>query len=125
MSRDIDQFNAVINMELKKNDEWLYKNRLLINYSKTKFLLFNITAKKNEFIVKTNGFVIEQSENIKYLGVVLDDKLNWKAHLKHFKSKLSRSCFVISKLRYYLDTNALKMVYYSVFYPKVQYCIST
>ena len=47
MSRDIDQFNAVINMELKKNDEWLYKNRLLINYSKTKFLLFNITAKKN------------------------------------------------------------------------------
>ena len=90
MSRDIDQFNAVINMELKKNDEWLYKNRLLINYSKTKFLLFNITAKKNEFSVKTNGFVIEQSENIKNLGVVLDDKLNWKAHLKHFKSKLSR-----------------------------------
>ena len=76
MSRDIDQFNAVINMELKKNDEWLYKNRLLINYSKTKFLLFNITAKKNEFSVKTNGFVIEQSEKTKNLSVVSNVKLN-------------------------------------------------
>merc|ERR1712183_1133079 len=71
-----------------------------------------------------NGFVIEQSENIKYLGVVLDEKLNWRAHLKSLKSNLSRSCFAMSKLRYYLDTNTLKMVYYSLFYPHIQYCIS-
>ena len=65
-------------MELKKIDEWLCKNRLFINCSKKKFLLFNRNAKKNEFSVKVNSFVIEHSENIKYLGVVLD--VNWKAH---------------------------------------------
>ena len=121
---DSDHVNAVINRELGKIDEWLCKNRLFINYSKTKFLLFNRTAKKSEFSVKVNGFVIEQSENIKYLGLILDDKLNWKAHLKCLKSKLSRSCFMMSKLRYFLDTSTLKMVYYSLFYPHIQYCIS-
>ena len=29
----------------------------------------------------------------------------------------------MSKFRYYLDTNTLKMVYYSLFYPHIQYCI--
>ena len=65
-------------------------------------------------------FIIEQSKSIKYLGVVLYEKLNWKSHLKSFKSKLSRSCFSMSKLGYYLDTNTLKMVYYSLFYPHIQ-----
>ena len=56
--------------------------------------------------------------------MVLDDKLSWKAHLKCLKAKLLRSCFIISKLRYYLDTSTLKMVYYSLFYLHMQYCIS-
>ena len=71
-----------------------------------------------------NDFVIEKSGNIKYLGVVLDKKLIQRSHLKSLKSTLSRSCFVMLKLRYYLDTNTLKMVYYSQFYPHIQYCIS-
>ena len=33
--------------------------------------------------------------NINYLGVVLDEKLNWRAHLRSLKSKLSQSCFVL------------------------------
>ena len=106
-SCDFDQVIVVINKELSKIDERLRKNSLFINYSKTKFWLFNKTAKKKEFSVKVNGFEIEQGESIKYIGVVLNDKLNWKAHLKCLKAKLSRSCFIMSKLRYYLDTSTI------------------
>ena len=42
---DSDYVNAVINMKLRKFDEWLCKNRPYISYSKTKFFLFNRTAK--------------------------------------------------------------------------------
>ena len=62
-----------------------------------KVFVVNRIAKKSECSFKVNGFVIEQRENIKYLGVVLDDKLNFKAHLKYFKSKLLQSCFMMSK----------------------------
>ena len=47
-----------------------------MNYSKTKFWFFDRTAKKSDFSVMVNGFVLEQSETIKYLGVDLDEKLN-------------------------------------------------
>ena len=67
-----------VNKELGKVDTWLRTNKLFINYSKSIFVLFNKTSKNCEFSVKINGFLIEQSDSIKYLGVVLDDKLNWK-----------------------------------------------
>ena len=53
-----DKVNVVINKGLSRVDKWLHKNRLFINYSKTKFLLFNKTTKKKEFSVKVNGFEI-------------------------------------------------------------------
>ena len=67
---DPEYLNEVINKELIKVDKWLRDNKLFINYSKTKYLLFNKTSKNCEFSVKVNGFLIEQSESIKYLGVV-------------------------------------------------------
>ena len=54
-------------------------------------------------------------DSIKYLGVDLDDKLNWKKHLSFVKSKFSRSCYGLSKLRQYLETITLKMIHYSLF----------
>ena len=56
---------------------------MLINFStiiQKKIFTINKTSKNCEFSVKINGFVIEQNDSIKYLGVVLDDKLNWKKH---------------------------------------------
>ena len=43
----------------------------------------NRTAKKSYLKLKVNNFLIEQSENIEYQGMVLGDELNWKAHLKY------------------------------------------
>ena len=68
--------NKVINEELRKVDEWLRANKVFINYFKTKFLLFNNTSRKFDFKIHINRFNIEQGESIKYLGVVLDEKLN-------------------------------------------------
>ena len=65
-----------VSLKLGKVDKWLCANKLFINYSKTKFLLFNKISKNCKFSVKINGFLIEQSDSIKYLGVFLDDKLN-------------------------------------------------
>ena len=65
-----------VNKELGKVDTWLRTNKLFINYSKSIFVLFNKTSKNCEFSVKINSFLIKQSDSLKYLGVVLDDKLN-------------------------------------------------
>ena len=65
---------------LSKIDRWLRFNKLFISYIKTKILIFNRISNKSDFKVMINGFVIEQSESIKYLGIVLDDTVYWRAH---------------------------------------------
>ena len=73
-------------------------------------MIFYKTSKDCEFIAQIKGFHIEQSDRIKYLGVVLDDKLNSKKHLSFLKSKLLRSCYILSKHRCYLNTITLKLI---------------
>lgn len=49
---------------------------------KNKVLLYNRTVRKSEFSVKIFHFVIELTENIEYLSVVLDKILNRKTCLE-------------------------------------------
>ena len=116
--------NSVINEELRKVDVWLRANNFLLTIFKLNSCFFKNTSIKCNFKVNKNEFNIEHSKSIKYLGVVLDYKLKWRAHLRSLILKLSPSCFVLSKLRYNLDVSTFKIVYYSLFYPYIQYCIS-
>ena len=73
-------------------------------------------------IGKTN---IEQVNEIKYLGVIFNDKLYWKFHIQHVSSKLSSGSWPRLELRNYIDITTLKIVYYALIYSYLQYCVST
>ena len=50
-------------------------NKLTINHKKTEFIL--ITKKNiNKFDIKINGITIKRMNSSKYLGTIIDDKLN-------------------------------------------------
>ena len=76
-------------------------NKLIINYSKTEFMLV-IKKKINNFNVKINGITINRNNCIKYLGILIDDKLKWKNHIENSCSKLSRGSWVINNIRHCL-----------------------
>ena len=41
--------------------------------------------------LKINNYEIKQVESIKFPGVLLDENLTWKLHIKFIKSKISKS----------------------------------
>ena len=55
---------------------------------------------------------IEKCCKAKYLGLILDENLNWKAHVQHLQKKLSCAVGIIAKLRHYLNPKNLLSVYY-------------
>jgi len=57
---------------------------------------------------------LEQVNQIKYLGVMFDDKLSWRPLIQLVCSKLSRVSWALLKLRNYVNTKTLKIVYYSL-----------
>ena len=66
---------------------------------------------------------IEQKDYIKYLGVFIDKHLNWQPQIQHVNNKLAKNLGILSKLRYYIDLNILKQIYYALIYPYLNYGI--
>jgi hypothetical protein len=64
-----------------------------------------------------------QVEVVRFLGLQLDKQINWRNHLRCLLSKLSKACFVLRRLRYVLDIDALKLVYFAYFQSVVKYGI--
>ena len=68
-----------------------------------------------------NDDQIDASHYAKYLGIILDDCLSFKAHIEFLKTKISRLVGIASKLSYYLPTETLITLYYALIYFHILY----
>ena len=73
--------------------------------------------------ISIGGEIIHEVESTKFLGVIVDCKLNWSLHINHIKNKISKGLGIIYKARRLLNENTLKTLYYSFIYPYLHYCI--
>ena len=112
-----------VNRDLRSLQSWLKANKISLNAGKTEFLIFRHNRKILPFnpYLKIGGKKLFQSSNIKYLGVLIDPHLNWKAHISLLSNKLARTNGIISKLRHYVSTKTLINVYYALFNSHLQY----
>ena len=80
--KDLRNLEKIMNFELKKLYEWLCINRLSLNISKTKFVIFHVPNKpKYPITILINNNAIDEVKYIKYLGVTLDAQLSIKYHI--------------------------------------------
>ena len=45
--------------------------------------------------IEINNVILEQVKTIKFLGLVLNDNLNWKNHKMYIKSKIQKNFFLL------------------------------
>lgn len=113
-----------VNDELVKISEWLCCNKLSLNLNKTQYLIVTNRKITHKFDIKVSGRSITQTDQIKYLGVIIDSKLNWEPHIKQVKNKLSNGCWALNKVKKYLNKKSLLQLYYGLIYSHLQYCVS-
>jgi len=119
-----NQLIARVNEGMKDIVEWTRINRLTINVDKTVALLFTnrLSAVDLNLSVVIEGKSVSYDSKVKYLGVMLDDKLRFDTQINHICDKLSRSIGVLYKLRPYMPDSVLVSCYYSLIYPYLIYC---
>lgn len=66
---------------------------------------------------------IERVHETKFLGVIIDNKVCWKAQMKHVKPKWSKSISILYKTRGLLNKNCLHLQYFSIAMPCMTYCV--
>ena len=70
-----------------------------------------------------NGKAINRVNSLKYLGVIIDQKLNWIEYIAYVRNKISKGIGIIFKARAILDKKSLMNLYYSYIYPYLIHCI--
>ena len=96
--------------------DWIVANKLTLNAAKSSAII--IKPKLHFPVVEMNLSCAAGSIKVvcsaKYLGVFIDDKLNFQEYIKHLEKKVSRSVGILSKLKNYLPTHALFKLHYTL-----------
>ena len=129
-AKDMPQLNREINEDPEKLDEWLMGNKLPLNVAKT----FNAIASQQKHKSLTHSQIrfdpkirekeIEIVSKAKYLGVQIDDNLNWKEHIRAVSAKVSRAVGFLKYSKRYLPITAVQTLYTSIVEPHFQHCCS-
>lgn len=109
---------------------WFSDNKLILNSSKTNFLQFKGSNKKNHHNLNIetiknaidNSLIIKTTE-IKFLGVNIDENLNWKRHCEILAKTLSSSCFILKSLNKTTNVKIAKLAYFAHFESHIRYGI--
>ena len=107
---------------LSTASKWYDHNRLVLNAAKTDVMTISNQALKDYPKLKFNDLLINQSNKIKYLGVILDNKLNLRLNVSRIKQKLFPVVSNFSRNRKYLNPKLAVMWYTGLIRPHIEYC---
>ena len=110
---------------LNKFSKWCEINALTINTSKTKTMLFGSRNKiKNSYKPDLSLYNehLQMVPTYKYLGVNLDQTLNFKYHLESLVNNISFKLYMFSKVRRFLNEKCAIIIYKTMLMPFFDYC---
>ena len=99
---------------------WLNKNRLTPSETKTKLMLVTPSRKPQTMpIILFNENILEWVDEIKYLGIIIDNKLTFKQQVDYVVNRLSVVQGITYSLKKVLPSSCLRMIYFSLAYPHI------
>ena len=122
--KDPVTLNNTLNSELNKLSAWFAANKLSLNISKTKFMVFRPRQKRlcYDYDISITGEALTQVSEALFLGVLLDHCLSWKSYISLVAHKISKSIGIIYRSSYFLFKTALRTLYNSLVLPYLYYC---
>ena len=123
-----EDFNVLsnrINHELSKVNDWLQINNLSLNVLKTKYMIFHNRQKNIEkymhLKLKINNVEIERTKSFNFLGIIINENLNWSDHVSYISQKIIPVIGLLNRLKHQLPTRILKMIYNSLILSRLHY----
>ena len=82
-------------------------NLLSVNSDKTHYIQFKTKNKP--------------TPKIKFLGICIQDTINWSCHVEYIIPKLISACYMMRSIKPFISLSTLKTVYYSYFNAIISY----
>ena len=108
----------------------MLSNQLHVNVDKSCYMHFSPNSEKMTCSRSSNlnlylcGKMLKKVDKVKFLGVVIDEKLSWEAHIDHLEVKLNSSIVMIKGIKRFIPKSEYLKIYNALFMPHLSYCIS-
>ena len=114
------------NLILSNIKLYLEANYLHINIKKSKFIQFSTPRFKSNYSLRIQfgSNNLKRVSEIKFLGVVIDEKLQWSSHIKYLSKKVSKTTGCLYEMRRVISPAMLKSVYNALVNSNLSYAIS-
>ena len=124
-----DLNNVCSNMQndLDNISNWCNSNKLTINSKRTKFMIVgsrNMLKKiKNiNLDLKMDGQTLDRVHCYKYLGISIDDNLNFNKHVQDMNKIVTHKLYMFSKIIFYIGEKEAITLFKSMILPIIENC---
>jgi len=84
---------------------------------------FTKQQQKIDIQVSISESISPDTTNIKFLGLLIDNKLRWKAYGNELATKLNKACYAIRVIKSSVSPKSLNSIYHSYFHSVLRYGI--
>ena len=117
------------NQELDKVCNWFKVNKLIINLTKTNYIIFHSNYYDeidvlDNVSISIDSVPLNKVNNVNFLGVQIQSNMNWDLHITNVANKVSKCIGIIYKLKNVLPESVLVLLYNTFMLPYLNYCIT-
>ena len=116
-SRNFEDSCSLSNLVLSHMIKLFAANNLVFNLNKTNIKKF--MTKNSAHSILHIGYkekYIQETMNTKFLGLQIDNHINWKNHIEEMIPKMSEACYCSRSVVHISNINTLKSIYYAYFH---------
>ena len=126
--RDLSEMFNTINREINTITKWLNINMLKLNVNKSKAMfigskqLKNVNINDSAYGITVNNIDVEFVSSFKYLGIIIDNKLDFKEHVDYLEKKVRKKIGYLSRISKHLSLYTRLIIYQTIVLPHFTFC---
>ena len=119
--RNVRYLKWCIEEDLKTISDWFKANKLSLNLNKTVYVFFGNSKNEVKPVLEINNIILKPSKIAKFLGLWLDEDLNWNTHITKLINKIKRNMHLLQVPKNLFNEHALKIIYHAHIQSHISY----
>lgn len=125
--KTVNNLQECVTYDLKTLIEWFRSNKLSLNINKTNYIIFRhkkANSRIDNFEIKIGDITINRVKSTKFLGIIIDENLNWIEHSHYVQNKILRSLYSLRCCKNLLPSWIKRTLYFSTVHCHLTYGLS-
>ena len=102
----MEEVKQTLSGDFETVTKWFYENYMVLNSGKCHFVCLGKNRENETYF--SNNTEMKNSSEEKILGIIIDNKLKFKSHVKILCKKASQKIWTLSRLINYLNDSKKK-----------------